>query len=60
MDIREVLRKIAMISFFSPYTLISNAPILPNVKNIKSPRNGVNIRGARIGRLVTFLMVVNG
>jgi hypothetical protein len=60
MEIRVVLRIRAIRSLFSPYMLIKNAPILPNMKNKISPINGEKIIGKRTGRLVTCFTVAKG
>lgn len=59
-EIRVVLRIMAISSLFNPYTLIKNAPILPTIKNKISPMNGEKIIGKRTGRLVTCFTVANG
>lgn len=55
-----MLRKRAIASLLKPYTFIKNDPILPKMKNIKSPMNGEKITGNRTGRLVTSRIVENG
>lgn len=50
----------AINSRFNSYTSIKKAPILPKIKRIKSPINGVKITGRSIGRLATCRVVAKG
>lgn len=55
-----MLKRRAIASLFSPYTLIKNDPILPKIKNAMSPMMGEKIIGKRTGRLVTSLIAAIG